>query len=136
MSCCGAFPVSASLEEASVSANDVMTKLKNPHLMALYNIILRTAVMTLPLTIFRGVFIEGMDSITCAASNMIGSLNAPWTFGGKKVDWICQTGNPFNIVSIGMNTLGDTVKISVMADKGVFPQAAELGNKITQILKE
>lgn len=114
----------------------MMAKLKTPALMALYNLVLRFAVMALPLNVFRAVFIEGMDSITCAASNMIGSLNAPWTFGGKKVDWVVQSGNPYNIVTVAMSTLGDTVKISVLADRGVFAKATELGDKITQVLQE
>lgn len=120
MSSTAVFPVSDSLEEASRYANGVMMERKDPTLMAFYAMILRFIVMALPLKVFHKVFEDTVNKMTCTASNMIASLNAPWTFGGKKVDWICQSGNPYNIVSIAMSTLGDTVKVSVMVDTGVF----------------
>ena len=68
-------------------------------------------------------------------SNMTGPMQAPWVFKGKKVDWISLAAmTPSLGPTISMVTLFDTVKVTVTADKGEFPETKQLLDKMVHEL--
>ena len=80
---------------------------------------------------------EDLDKpLNTLLSNMAGPKD-PWVFRGKKVDWLSIGAiTPTKGPSIAIVSIHETVKITVTADKGKYPETKQLVERIVQELKQ
>ena len=69
------------------------------------------------------------QSLTC--SNMAGSMAHSWKFDGKKTHWVA-VGTSGEHPVVTLVSLHDTVKITVIAKKGIFKESEQLMAKIEE----
>ena len=66
---------------------------------------------------------------------MTSSLKAKWVFQGCQVDWVSIVSNDLLQPCVSIVTHHDTVKVTIAADRGVFPESRQLLDAIVSELE-